>query len=126
VSTSLETKRIIKQIQAMDNASEDFWEVFQVANEKYFTVEGEKDDFQQAAIALNAVLHRGDEWMVQVCAKIAMELFNVVQEGNSAAHGSFALEQGMYFFDIYKDKDALESIHKMFKNAVVMKANSAI
>lgn len=119
----LEVKRILAEAQKMDKTSDEFSDLFHGLNELYFTCEN-PDAFQQASIVLNMVLHRGDEWMVEILAKLANHLFEVVQQDIKAAHGSFEIDETkkMFFYDLYQNKDAMEQVHKMFRNTVIMKA----
>lgn len=114
---------LLKQIMAMDVKSDEFIELYEAINEKYFTFEN-PDDFQSAAWALNAVLHRGEEWMVEMCARIANQLFDVIDKDTPASQISFGVKGKTWFCDIYRDKEALGSINKMFRNIVIQKANA--
>lgn len=118
----LEVKQIIEKAKKMDKASEEFSDLYFGLNELYFDFK-EPDGYQSAGKILNLVINKGEEWMVEACAKIANELFKIVNEDQKASHGSFQIEdKKMFFYDFYQNKDAIEQIHKMFRNAVIMKA----
>lgn len=115
----LEVKRILSAAGKMDKSSDEFSDLYHGLNKLYFTVDN-PDNFQTSSIILNMVLHRGDEWMVEVLASFAKHLFDVVQQDIKAAHGSFEIAdtKKMFFYDLYQNKDALEQVHKMFRSAI--------
>ncbi len=114
---------IIKWISERDPADEDFFEVYCAANQRYFTFNGEGDKFQKSSVTLNLILHRGEEWMIEILATMGEQFFEVVQKDIPASHGSFEIKGKPYFFDLYQNKESLASVHKMFRNTVLMKAN---
>lgn len=121
-----EVKQILAKAAKMDKQTDEFSELYHGLNELYFSVEN-PDEFQKSSIILNMVLHRGDEWMVEACAKIANELFKIVNQDQKATHGSFELAESkkMFFYDFYQNKEAIEQVHKMFRNAVMVKVNES-
>lgn len=112
------SKLLIRQIKAMDKTSDEFADLFHTINEMYFDFQ-EPDSYQQAARVLNLILHRGDEWMIESMVKIGNTLFEVVKKDIKASHASFVINDKTFLFDLYQNKDALESVHKMFRNAVL-------
>ena len=112
---------VLDKIKKMDRTSEEFAVLFHAVNEMYFTFD-KPDEFQTAASVLNLVIHKGQEWMVEMLAKVAEQMYECIQKDIKATHANFNIEGKDYFFDLYQDKDALKSVHKMFRNTVLMKA----
>lgn len=118
------TEELIRKIKTLDRKTDEFAELFYTVNEMYFTFD-DPDEYQLAATALNLVLHRGEEWMVEILAKIANQLFECVNKDIKATHGNFNIEGKDFFFDLYQNKDALAAVHKMFRNVILRKAESS-
>lgn len=112
-------------IQKLDQKTDEFAELYQAVNEKYFTFDN-PDSFQKAAFALNLVLHRGEEWMVEVLASIAQQLHECVVQDIKATHGNFNISDKDFFFDLYQNKEALASVHKMLRNTVLRTAPTEV
>jgi hypothetical protein len=67
------------------------------------------------------ILHRGEEWMVEIMARLGGELFNILEKGLPASHGSFKIEgKREIFFDFYSDKKELSGLHAMLRNSVLI------
>lgn len=113
------SNKTFNEILELDTASEEFYQIHTALNQKYFNFKN-PDDYQAAAMVLNLTLHRGDDWLVQVLAGFANHLFEIVEKNTPAAHGSFEVSGKTFLYDIYKNKDALAQIHKMFKNTVLL------
>lgn len=115
---------MIEAIKKMDRKSDEFAELFHAINDIYFTFD-DPDEYQKAALVLNLVLHRGEEWMVETLAKMANQMHEVVQKDVKATHGNFNIDGKDFFFDLYQNKEALSSVHKMFRNTILKSSQSA-
>ena len=113
--------KLIEQIKAMDTKSEEFFEIYEAVNEKWFTVE-DPDEYQKSCQYLNLILNRGEEWMVELMVKLGHELFNIVDQGVPATAGSFQVKDKDVHFSFSTGKSALGNLEKMLRNTVVMKA----
>ena len=119
----MKPNELAKEIKKLDRTTDEFSELFHVMNEMYFTF-NDPDEFQTAASVLNLCLHReGAEWLVEILAKLAQNLFEVVHNDVKATHGNFQISGTDYFFDIYQNKDALKSVHAMFRNVILKQAS---
>jgi hypothetical protein len=112
-------KEMFEIINGMDKTSDEFYRLFSIVNEKYFDFD-KPDEYQSAAKVLNLILHRGEDWMVEMLAKLGEQLYEMVENKTPAVHGSFQVKESEIFFDFYTNKDALASVHKMLRNSVLM------
>jgi len=119
----MDAKLLTAQIKKMDRTSDEFAELFHAVNEMYFTFD-DPDEFQKQAALLNLILHKGEDWMIEALGKIGHQLFECVTKDVKATHGMFNTNGKDYFFDLYQDKEALSAVHKLFRNAVIHKAQS--
>jgi hypothetical protein len=109
---------IIEQIEAMDKKSEEFFEVYKAVADKYFSFE-EPNDLQQAAMTLHILVNHGEDWHVVITAKLAEQLYAMVEQDCKALHGVFGAGDKEVFFDFYTDKKALSKTHSMLMEAAL-------
>lgn len=116
---------LIKQIEKMDKTSQEFVDLVGMVNEKYFEAEN-PDEYQQAAIILNDILMRGEEWMVIAMFKIGLELFELKINGGGARTGEMHFDRGngleKLFFNIYDKPESLDHLRKVISNSVIVQA----
>lgn len=115
---------IKKQLSQMDHTSEEFFEIYSLVNDKYWSFE-KPDNYQSAALALNALLHKGEEWLVELTVKVAMQLFEIVDNNTPAVVGSFGVKGKEVHFTFSTEKSALANLEKQLRNTVMVKSKEA-
>lgn len=118
-SMKKKTKEVIDQIKKMGTKTEDFFEVYKVVSDKYWTFDN-PDEFQQAAKALVMLAERGGDGLedeVIVTIKLASEIIKMKKANTGAAMGHLGFTDGTKFtFKIYQTQDAM----KDFEHALAM------
>jgi hypothetical protein len=114
----MKEQKMINEIKKMDRTSDEFAELFHVVNDMYFTFDT-PDAFQSSAIVLNLILHKGEDWMVEMLANMVNQMHECIEKDIRATHGKFNISGKDLFFDLYQNKEALSSVHKMFRNTIL-------
>lgn len=110
---------ILKQIEKMDKASDEFFEVYKAVDDKYWTFD-EPDEDQKYRQLLRLLINGGEAWHVELCVRLMSELFNMVEKKMPASHGSFGIKDKEYHFDFYTDKNALANLEKMLRQTITV------
>ena len=98
-----------KQISAMDVKSEQFFELYKVVSDKYWTVEN-PDHYQQCVKALVMYAERGDPAQVTTAVKIIEQLFMMEKDKISATMGTLSFEHKDYHFTLCTNKKDIEEM----------------
>lgn len=115
---------LIKQLEQMDKASEEFFEIYKLVNEKYWQID-DPDEYQKAAMMINLVANQGEEWHVSMIGRLAIELFQMVEKDIPAIAGSFVVKNKDVHFNFCTDKNALGNLEKVLRNTVMVKVNES-
>jgi len=109
-----------KQIEQMDVKSEDFFKIYKMISDKYWTVEN-PDDFQQCARVLVMYAERGDHAQITAAVKIIEQLFKMEKDKISATMGTVAFEHKTYHFTLCTNKKDIEEMTDLMDK--VLKGN---
>lgn len=115
-----------KWFESMNKETKEFQDVFELVNDSYWNLPEDKlDDYAKAAKLLNMVSTRAEPELIIAIAKVAEEIFKVVELKLKAGHAALKVNEDseMLFVDIYTDQKQLESLHKMLRNTVMVEAN---
>lgn len=119
------SQQIIDQIKKMDVKSDEFFEIYKVVSDKYWTFE-KPDMYQECGAALVKFAERAPEDEVMICGKVLIELFKMKQEKKTAAKMNIGFNDGVeYRIDIYQDGIEREKLEQMIeKSAKAMESGN--
>lgn len=103
-----------KQIQAMDAGSKEFFDIYKMISNKYWTIEN-PSDYQKCAKLLVWFAERGDWEQVIAATKIIEELFSMEKNNCNTCMGTIGFKNKAYLFTITTDTDKkhLKEMEKM-------------
>ena len=116
---------MIEKIKKMDVKSDEFFEIYKLVSEKYWTIENPDSD-QRARQGLMMLAERGDTWMVEMQAILASNLL-AAGENREASSGVFGIKNSKnenveVYFKFYNSPEALDRLQKQLTNTVMVKA----
>lgn len=114
---------IADQISKMDVKSEEFFELYQLVDEKYWTFENPDKD-QMTRSTLRAVINNGETWLCEMLVTLTKQLLTAVKDGGEVA-GSFKVEDREIWFTLSDKPGRLGKLEKMLMNTVIVRADAA-
>lgn len=119
----MEHKLLLKLIDNMDATAEEFCELVNKINEKYFDIE-DPDEYQKSAQLLNLILHRAEEDQVIVLVKIYSEIFKLMEQKMESITATLELSGGFkIYFQAGTTPTAIDKLQKQLLNTVLVKSN---
>lgn len=120
--------QLLEQIKKMDTKSEEFYNLYVMISEKYWTFDPEvlkNDHALRCRWILHQMANRGSckesDALAAVTVEVANLVVSVTSGSNSASHGAIEYDGLQVFFDVYKDKTALASMAKQLRNTIMVK-----
>ncbi len=108
-----------KQIKKMNVKSDEFFELYKLVSDKYWTFK-DPDDFQVAAMTLRRYTERSTnnyEEQVIAVVKIITELFRMEHNKTTACMGTVGFKEKEYHFTITTDQKHLDEMADILKLA---------
>jgi len=105
---------LTKQIESIDVKSDEFFELYKIVSDKYWTFE-DPDEYQKAAKLLIMYTERGENYEEQVITivKLITELFNMEKENRTASMGHVGFKKKNYFFTLATDKKHINKMQEI-------------
>jgi len=117
----MELKHALKYVKKADKQSEDFFNLVVAVGEKYFDFD-DPDEYQMSGALLWSLILKGEPWLVEMTARLANELLNMVEEGRPSVGGSFGLGGKEYWFQFSDDPKGFGKLEKLMRQNLIMKA----
>lgn len=108
-----------KQIEVMDVKSTEFFDIYAMVCDKYYTVK-DPDDFQKSTILLRMYIDKAvnhHESQLIAFEKILTELYSMDKSGSKACMGMIGFNDTEYQFTIATDDKQLKSLQDMLGKA---------
>ena len=96
----------------MNVKSNEFFEIYKLVSDKYWTVEN-PDHYQQCAKALVMYAERGDHAQVTTAVKIIEQLFIMEKDKISATMSTLSFKHKDYHFTLCTNKKDIEEMTKI-------------
>ena len=108
---------IIDEIKKMDVKSEEFFEIYKAVSDKYWTFEN-PDECQQCGKLLMEIAHKATEEQVILTARIAAEVWRLLNEKKTSAKMMLNFTDGREFrIDMYQDGIELEKLETLLEGS---------
>lgn len=111
---------IAEQISKMDVKSEEFFELYKLVDEKYWTIENPDQD-QMSRSTLRTVINNGEAWLCEMLVNLTSQLLRVAKEGGETA-GSFGIDKKEIWFTFSDKPGPLGKLQTALRNTVIVKA----
>jgi len=122
------TRLLKKQLDALDVKSKDFFEIYTMISDKYWTFE-DPDDFEKAAMVLRMYTERANgnyEEQLIAIEKIITELFLMEKDGVKAKKGHLVFKDKEYFFSIGVNEKEVDGLDDMLGKAAESMENGTM
>lgn len=117
----MKQKEVLEWIEKADKKSPEFFDVVVAMGEKYFNFE-KPDSYQEAGQLLWLIIMKADEWHAELTAKLANELFQMVEMKRPAIAGSFGVKDKEYWYEFTDDPKGFGKMEKLLRNTLIVKS----
>lgn len=109
-------------VKNMDVTTDEFFELYNLVNEKYWSFK-DPDDHQLAAKTLRLISDKGDPDHLILLVKMFEQIIAMEQKGGSV-QAEVGFKDKSYFFKISDTADGADKLGKMLMNTVVVKTGN--
>ena len=111
------TELLKKQIEALDVKADEFFDLYKIIWDKYWTLPDDASEYMKQAKGLSMFIERYDADKVILLGKIATELFKMDSEKSKYGRMVLGFEDKEYIISISTDKDSEKGFEEMLKKA---------
>ncbi len=107
-----------KQIENLDVKSSEFFELYKIIDDKYWTMPDNPSDLQQCIYILHTFAERGTNEEIMVTTKIIEQLVTMAKTGQSATMMTLGFKGRDYYFTLTTDPKHTECLTKVMGDIV--------
>lgn len=110
-----------KRVDQLDKKTDEFADFYHHVNDKYFDFDS-PDNFQSSAQTLNLILHRGEEWQIEMMVNLWRALASVDDKGGcQSGINCYGKDKKMIYFKVYDEPEAIDKLQQSLLNTVRVK-----
>lgn len=109
--------KTLKEILKMDVKSDEFFEIYKLVSDKYWSFDGELTDAQKACSTLVMFAERYEIDKVILCHKIIEQIIKFSKDKTKAGKLHLVFSDQEYYVDIYENERSKDNMDSMLSKA---------